>query len=372
MLSVPDNWNERILQLPRPHLLQTNQWAQAKQPFGWNAHYRLWEGKDGSLDAAAQILQRSRRIPGLGKSLCMLYVPKGPLLRDWNDTALRDRVLTDLRQFGRELGAFFIKIDPDLELGTGIPGEKDAAEDATGTNLAKHLQEEGWRFSKEQVQMPNTMVIDLRQTEEQLLAAMKQKTRYNVRLAERKGVLVRRGSSADFPLLYRMYAETSVRDGFVIRSEEYYRAVWESFLSAGMLVPLIAEAEGQPAAGLMLFIFGGQSWYLYGMSRNFAREWMPNYLLQWEAIKASQAAGCHVYDLWGAPDVFNDSDPMWGVFRFKQGLGAYPVRHLGAWDLPLQPATYALYTQVLPRLIAVMRWRGRRGTRRQVLAGEPG
>jgi lipid II:glycine glycyltransferase (peptidoglycan interpeptide bridge formation enzyme) len=169
-----------------------------------------------------------------------------------------------------------------------------------------------------------------------------------------------------------MYAETSVRDKFVIRSEAYYREVWERFLQAGMLKPLIAEVEGQAVAGLMLFIFGKQSWYLYGMSREIAREWMPNYLLQWEAIKTSQKAGCATYDLWGAPDEFNEHDPMWGVYRFKLGLGAYEARRIGAWDLPIQPVVYSLYTQILPRIISVMRWRGRRGTRQQVLAGEPG
>ena len=122
----------------------------------------------------------------------------------------------------------------------------------------------------------------------------------------------------------------------------------------------------------MLFVFQKQSWYIYGMSRNVAREWMPNYLLQWEAIKASQEAGCDTYDLWGAPAEFNESDPMWGVYRFKQGLGATAVRHIGAWDLPVQSLAYSAYTQILPRLIAVMRWRGRSQTRRQVLSGEPG
>ncbi|MEX1248131.1 MAG: peptidoglycan bridge formation glycyltransferase FemA/FemB family protein [Anaerolineales bacterium] len=371
-MSSPENWNQRILQLPNPHLLQTREWAQAKLPFGWTAYYKIWEGSGGQLDAAAQILQRSIRIPGIGKSLCMLYTPKGPLLRDWGDETLRKRVFADLRDFGRSLGAFFFKIDPDVILRAGRAGEAEMTAEPFGQAIPNDLKALGWQFSNEQVQMQNTMLIDLRLSEEQLLAAMKQKTRYNLRLAERKGVTVRRGAPEDFPLLYRMYAETSVRDGFVIRSQEYYRAVWDSFFSAGMLVPLIAEAEGQAAAGLMLFIFGKRSWYLYGMSRNFAREWMPNYLLQWEAIKASRAAGCESYDLWGAPDEFNEKDPMWGVFRFKQGLGAYPVGHIGAWDLPLQPLTYSLYAQVLPRVIAVMRWRGRRGTRRQVFAGEPG
>lgn len=366
----PDNWNALISQLPNPHLLQTRQWADAKQPFGWEAHYKTWQDNHGNLIAAAQILQRSLRIPGIGRDLCMLYAPKGPILRDWSDAALRARVLADLSVFASKLGAFFIKIDPDVNLGTGLPS--DGRVDPIGTWLVDELKNAKWRFSNEQVQMRNTMLIDLRKSEDQLLAAMKQKTRYNLRLAERKGVKIRHGSPKDFSLLYRMYAETSMRDGFVIRSEAYYHEVWERFYVAGMLTPLIAEVESEPVAGLMLFIFGKQSWYLYGMSREQAREWMPNYLLQWEAIKASQKAGCETYDLWGAPDEFNETDPMWGVYRFKLGLGAYEARRIGAWDLPTQPLIYSLYTQVLPRIISVMRWRGRRGTRRQLLAGEPG
>src|SRR5690606_9904314 len=111
MTSAPANWIQLIAQLHRPHLLQTAEWAQAKQPFGWTAHYRTWEGPNGRLDAAAQILQRSVRIPGLGKQHSMLYVPKGPVLREWQDAELRSRVLADLGAVARQVGAFFIKVD---------------------------------------------------------------------------------------------------------------------------------------------------------------------------------------------------------------------------------------------------------------------
>ncbi len=365
-MTDPTPWNQWIAGLPQPHLLQTAEWAAAKRPFGWTAHTQTWHAADGQLAAAAQTLQRSQRLPLLGKPLSMLYVPKGPLLRDWADAGLRRQVLADLRQKAQELGAFLIKIDPDIPLGSGVPGEEDAWENPLAQEIIAELKADGWRYSNEQVQMPNTMVIDLRQSEEELLAAMKQKTRYNLRLSERKGVRIRQGGPADFAVLYKMYAETSIRDQFVIRSEAYYRAVWEEFHTAGMLVPLVAEVEGEAVAGLMLFIFGKTSWYIYGMSRNMARDWMPNYLLQWEAIKISKAAGCETYDLWGAPEEFNEHDSMWGVFRFKQGLGARAIRHIGAWDLPLQPLTYSLYTQALPRLIALMQWRGRGQTRRQL------
>ncbi len=127
--------------------------------------------------------------------------------------------------------------------------------------------------------------------------------------------------------------------------------------------------EGQAVAGLMLFIFREQAWYIYGMSRELHREKMPNYLLQWEAVRAAKEAGCQVYDLWGAPDVFDSSDPMWGVYRFKRGLAAYEARHIGAWDLPINTWTYRLYAQVLPRIVALMRWRGQRITQQQLNTG---
>jgi lipid II:glycine glycyltransferase (peptidoglycan interpeptide bridge formation enzyme) len=223
------------------------------------------------------------------------------------------------------------------------------------------------------VQFRNTVVIDLTLPEETLMARMKQKTRYNVRLAQRKGVTVRRGSLADLDVLYRMYAETSLRDGFVIRDEGYYRLLWQTFLSKDVPTKpghqpcaqvLVAEVDGEAVAALFVFYFAGKAWYLFGMSRDAHREKMPNHLLQWEAIRQAKAAGCRVYDLWGAPDDFVESDPLWGVYRFKEGLGGEVVRHLGAWDLPLRPFYYRLYTQFLPRLLDIMRRRGKARTER--------
>ncbi len=177
---------------------------------------------------------------------------------------------------------------------------------------------------------------------------------------------MRAGTEADLPGLYRMYAETSVRDGFVIRSEEYYLELWRRFLERGMAEPLIAEVEGEAVAGIFPFYFARRAWYLFGMSRQAHREKMPNYLLQWEAMRRAKARGCTQYDLWGAPDVFDESDAMWGVFRFKEGLGGQVVRTAGAWDYPSRPAAYVLYTRVLPRALDIMRRRGRERTKQVV------
>lgn len=356
-----DRWNGCLAKLPGAHVLQTWEWGQIKAAYGWRVLPKIW-GTDATPQAVALVLERalSARLP-----VRMLYAPRGPIL-DWSDQDHSRQVLDGLQSLARDRRAIFIKIDPEIVVGTGVPGTDSAREDETGVQIQAELAARGWRFSSAQVQFRNTVKIDLTRPEEDLLAGMKQKTRYNVRLAERKAVCVRRGEESDLALLYRMYAETAVRDGFVIRPEEYYLTVWRTFMQRGMAEPLIAEVGGEPVAGLVLFHFAGTSWYLYGMSRDTHREKMPNYLLQWEAIRAAKAAGSRVYDLWGAPDEFNESDSMWGVYRFKEGLGGQVVRTIGAWDYPVMPQLYTLFTRVLPRLLDVMRRRGQARTRREV------
>ncbi len=361
----PESWNEAISGLQGASLLQTWEWAQLKRANGWEPLPKTWRDEHGEVCAAAMILRRRLQAGPIRTGLSVLYVPRGPLL-DWASADLRARVLGDLEQTAHRLGAVMLKIDPELRIGVGIPGREGAIDCPTGLEVQAELARRGWGYSGEQVQFRNTVMLDLRGDEETWLARMKQKTRYNLRLAQRKGVVVRRGLPEDFALLYRMYAETAVRDGFVIRPEGYYRAVWETFFQRGMCAPLIAEVNGEPAAGLVLFVFAGRAWYLYGMSRDVHRELMPNYLLQWEAMRTARAMGAAEYDLWGAPDTFDERDSMWGVFRFKEGLGGTVVRTVGAWDYPARPGMYWLYTRVLPRVLDWMRRRGRQRTRREV------
>ena len=170
-------------------------------------------------------------------------------------------------------------------------------------------------------------------------------------------------------LLIKMYAETSIRDGFTIRNPDYYLSLWRDFINAGLAEPLLAEVDGEPVAGVIVFRFGDRAWYMYGMSREAHREKMPNYLLQWEAMVRAKQAGCNEYDLWGAPDDFVESDDLWGVYRFKAGLGAEVVRFIGAWDLPLNHLLYRAYTQLIPRVLDLMRRRGAEETRGVIQAG---
>jgi lipid II:glycine glycyltransferase (peptidoglycan interpeptide bridge formation enzyme) len=166
-----------------------------------------------------------------------------------------------------------------------------------------------------------------------------------------------------------MYAETAVRDGFVIRPRSYYHDAWGMPFRAGRAQALLAEVEGSPVAGLIVLHFGPTAWYFYGMSRDAHRDRMPSYLLQWEAIRWAKGRGLTTYDFWGAPDLPDADDPMFGVYRFKAGFGAKYVRTLGAWDWPLRPLAHRLYTVALPRVLAVLRSRQRAATRRAVEAG---
>jgi peptidoglycan pentaglycine glycine transferase (the first glycine) len=356
-------WNDLVSSMPDPHILQSWEWGKVKNQFGWQPTHHYWQTP---AQATALALERKIYLAGLSSPLQVLYVPKGPLL-EWDNTAMRNQVLDDLQSLAQDRRAIFIKIDPDVVVAeeTFITG--DTQMNNLGKTITADLLRRGWRYSQDQIQFQNTVMLDLSASEDELLKRMKPKTRYNIRLAERKRVHIRTGNAEDYPLLYRMYAETSIRDGFAIREEGYYQAVWKTFSEQGMAEALIAEVDNQPVAALILFYFAGKAWYLYGMSSTLHREKMPSYLLQWEAMHRAKEKGCRSYDLWGAPDVFDETDPLWGVYRFKAGLGGQVVRTIGAWDLPVRPLLYQLYTRTLPRILNMMRRRGIKRTKEGVL-----
>jgi peptidoglycan pentaglycine glycine transferase (the first glycine) len=350
-------WNATILQLPYHHVLQSFQWGQFKSRHGWSASPLLFRA-GGEVRAAALVLRRA--LPRLPWGV--MYVPKGPLL-DYSNLQLADQVLAALEAFARSQKALVIKIDPDVSLDDENP-ELDTLQvrvtaptpaRPASAQVVRLLGERGWVFSREQIQFRNTALLDLKQNEASLLESMKPKTRYNVRLAARKGVRIRTGGLGDLVVFYRLYAETSARDGFLIRPFEYYRDVWQTFLRDDLAVLLLAELDGLPLAGLILFRLGRKVWYMYGASSAEGRNAMPNYLLQWEAICLCRERGDALYDLWGAPDELVETDPMWGVYRFKEGLGAHLVRHIGAYDFPASRPLFFLFQTVLPRYLALLR-----------------
>jgi lipid II:glycine glycyltransferase (peptidoglycan interpeptide bridge formation enzyme) len=193
-------------------------------------------------------------------------------------------------------------------------------------------------------------MVDLRGNDEQILNRMKQKTRYNIRLALKKGVVVR--ASSDMETFQRLMQVTGERDTFAVHSIEYYRQAYELFTPRGECQLLIAEYQGEPLAALLVFAHGRRAWYLYGASGNERRDFMPTYLLQWEAMRWARSLGCEMYDLWGVPDEDYEtletnfsqrSDGLWGVYRFKRGFGGSLLRAAGPWDRVYRPVLYAFY-----------------------------
>jgi len=344
-----DAWRTALAALPQPHVLQSWEWGEIKAQSGWRAERIVVTGEDGVTLAACQFLWRQLH-PYL--PLRVAYAPKGPVA-DWTDRTAVDAVLAAVESRAFARGCIFLKIDPDVR--------EDLAE---GVVLSAKLKRRGWRPSAEQIQFKNTGTTDLGLDDDTALAAMKSKWRYNVRLAERRGIRVRQGGLDDLDAFYRLYVETGQRDGFLTRPLSYYRTAWETFLHAesdaanpagGAL--LLAEHDGDagPVAGLFLFRYAQRAWYFYGASSEQRRRDMPNYLLQWEAMRWAKANGCTVYDWWGAPSRLDDpADSMQGVWQFKQGFGAEFQPHIGAWDFVVHPTLYMLYAQAMPRVIGLM------------------
>jgi lipid II:glycine glycyltransferase (peptidoglycan interpeptide bridge formation enzyme) len=327
-------WNAALASIPNAHVLQTWEWGEVKSKVGWTAE-RLVFAENGRPRAAAQILRRTLPRTPFG----VMYVPKGPAL-DYQYTDLLGIVLGHLEEHARRSRAIFVKADPD------IPSDAPAAH---------CLTERGWRVSAEQIQYRNTVVLDLARSEGEIFEAMKPKWRYNIRLAEKRGVRVEAGNEADLPVFYRLYAETGARDGFLVRQFPYYREVWGRMLRGDLARVLFARVGSETIAGLMLFVFSGRAWFFYGASAGKLRELMPNHLLQWEAIRWAKWHGCREYDFWGAPDHLAEGEPMYGVYKFKMGFGGRLVERIPAHDFVTGSLLHWLYRAVRPKYLARLR-----------------
>lgn len=328
-LLTAEEWQDFIDQLPNVHILQTPNWGKLKADFGWSPQF-IRQG-----DVGAMIL--FRRLP-LGLSIA--YIPRGPIDdEDWGS------FWSEVDDLCRQEGAVFLRVEPEIW--------QPASEDFIKGLLPGFIE------SEQTVQPPRTILIDLQASEEEILMEMKSKTRYNIRLAGRKEVVVR--SSSDVESFHNMMLTTGDRDEFGIHSLPYYQRAFDLFAPQGACVLLMAEYENQPLAGLMAFAHKQNAWYFYGASTNQERNRMPTYLLQWEAIRWAKNKGCLVYDMWGVPDFaepvleetfLERSEGLWGVYRFKRGFGGEIRRTIGAWDRVYRPLLYKLYKA----------WSGRQST----------
>ncbi len=305
--------------------LQSGFWGLLKSFFGWTPYTFCYRG------TPLLVLVRTI-LPGIS----LAYIPHGPRVSD----VYRNSVF--LSRFGKELkrhlpsSVIYIRFD--------LPWGK-YADSAVSFSFSPHLVK-----SVVDIQPPDTVILSLTDAEEKILKRMKHKTRYNIRLAFKKGVVVSMGGKELLSDWYELYRETARRDRITIHSHDYYLKLFDLAASGQVDAPEIvlftATWEKELLAGIIVVLYRGRATYLYGASSNSRRNLMPNYALQWEAIKYAKKQGCETYDFFGIPPEDNSDHPMYGLYRFKTGFGGRIYRYPGCWDLPLKPVCYRLYRLV--------------------------
>jgi lipid II:glycine glycyltransferase (peptidoglycan interpeptide bridge formation enzyme) len=336
-------WNDFVAASECCNITQSYEWGELAPDLGGEALRTGVVDDQGNLCAAMLVLISP--IPILRRTY--FYAPRGPVI-DEPDSPAMTVLLNFVKAEARKRGAFMLKIEPSVEDGDN--------------RWLTALHKRGFRATPYSSHFRHEWVLDLRPDEKTLLAGMKEKWRYNIRLAGRKGVSVRRGEGqADIDAFYRLYETTSERDEFFIHDKTHYENIMRLYGEGDRAALFLAEYQGEAIAGLIVLRIGRWSWYMYGASSNEHRNLMPNHLLQWNAMQWAKSHGCWYYNFRGIPDILEEGEDLWGVYIFKRGFGGYALRSLETHDLVYQPLVYAIYR----RLLDVKRWRDRRHREKQ-------
>lgn len=308
---------------PKGHFCQSALWAKQKPAWTWAAI--VCRDESGKIKGSIAFL--IRKMPIVRKK--MLYACRGPVC-DLHDKKTFAELMEASRALAKREKAYVIKIDPDVP--------SDDAE------FVKILEGEGFRTRDtgknfEAIQPKYVFRLYLNgRSEDELLASFQQKWRYNIRLAERKGVEVRicgKEMVADFS---RIMIDTGLRDNFATRPPEYFSAMLDNLGENARLY--MAFHEGKPIAGTLAVRYGDKVWYLYGASANEQRNLMPNYLLQWRMIQWAAESGSRVYDFRGVSGDISEDNPHYGLYRFKKGFNGEFTEFVGEYDYVINRAAY--------------------------------
>jgi lipid II:glycine glycyltransferase (peptidoglycan interpeptide bridge formation enzyme) len=338
--------------------LQSAFWGEFKADFGWlPRHFSIGDLSEavlGRIDAARKsILVLERGLAGpLGKGPSFAYVPDGPEMDiPENESAPFLETLSRALRPLLSKTCVFIRYDPPwFRLEKARAGDNPDGDVAMGSrkDISRPVIGLPLRRAAADIQPPDTVLMDLRHSAEDLLEAMKPKWRYNIRLAEKKGVRVREAGREAIALFYRMYEETATRDRIAIHPEDYYQRLFSHASGGGAKPKLdlrlwIASHDEDELASIVTLFRGKRAVYLYGASFSTKRSLMPAYALQWSAILAAKEAGCEEYDFYGIPPVDDPQHPMAGLYRFKTGFGGSVAHRAGSWDYPLRPLSYRIF-----------------------------
>jgi lipid II:glycine glycyltransferase (peptidoglycan interpeptide bridge formation enzyme) len=304
-------WDQLLLEQPEGNLLQSWHWGELQSRFGWTIERLLvQDGRHGLCS-----LQRSATLfPGGA----VYYVPRGPAVIE----SARIQLLDALERRARAGGGLVLRVEPNDRVGDQWPAFFEGREFIQG----------------DPIQPQATQLLDIDRDPEALKASFKPKTRYNLGLAERKGVTVK--GSRDVATFARLAADTARRQGIHLPGAAYYQAALELFGPKDAVRLYLAQHEGDVLGGIMVFRFGRIATYLFGGSTDHKRELMPNYLLHWQAMLDFRALGCDTYDWWGIPEEPAPDHPWFGLYRFKTGFGGETVRYIGLYERVLRKARF--------------------------------
>ena len=327
-------------------LLQSFEWGELKSKSGWRP-VRVIAERDGEIVAAASLLKRA--IPKTRR--CIMYASRGPVL-DTQDADLVKQFCAFLKQTAVKHGAILLKIDPPVPVEDTI---SEANLRAAGFQL---ISSDGFGGTQPKC----VMQLDLDKPIDEVMASFKEKWRYNIRLAERKGVTVNLDCTRDdIPTFYAILKETARRDGFLVRGQKYFEDMWDLLVPQGYMRLALTYYDGKPVAGAVAYIFGDKAMYTYGASSNEHRNVMPNHLMQWTLIRWAKESGCKWYDFRGVsprkqPEA---GDHLGGLNRFKEGFSPRFVEYIGEYDMVLSPSWYWLWNVARPWVSKMLKSKGR-------------
>ncbi len=313
---------------PRCNFQQSLEWGEVKS--SWKKAVVVSQDGRGKIKGSLMIWLRKMPIFGY-----MMYAPRGPVCDIHDEDVLEDltKAADDL---AKEYKAFVLRCEPEVL-------KEDAQYREIMQRLGYKIKDDSKDF-KDEIQPRCVFKLNIAgKTEDQIFEEFHTKTRYNIRLAMKKGVVIKEGTRDDLADFHKIMLETGKRDGFLTRSLEYFQIMWDELVPTGHMKLLMAyNQEGTPIAGIIPIMYGNKVWYLYGASSNSFRNIMPNYLLQWTMIKEAIERKADVYDFRGVPSVVDPEHPN-GLYRFKKGFNADFTEFIGEVYMPYKPLVYSTY-----------------------------
>lgn len=330
MIKTPTatQWDAFVLQHPRGHILQLSAWGDLKSQYGWDADRVAMCNTNGDVVAGAQILFRPLPMR-LGT---MAYIPFGGYVTAYDQWPALWQAVRDV---SKKHGAAFLKWEPGFYIDEPMPD----------------FAAMGFKESPQTVQPPNTIMLNISDSDDDILARMNQGTRRKIRKSLKNDITYIEAGPDQVAQFTNLMQVTGERNDFGVHEPSYYALQHKLFVPDHAAL-ILAQHEGETLAGVFVFAVGETAQYISGASSNDNRNLMASYGVQWQAIQWAKARGCRAYDMWGIPDEPEDqlealfqerSDGLWGVYGFKRGWGGQVIRSAGAWDMVYNPLIYGAY-----------------------------